>query len=156
MRRFVLALIATCVVAMLLLPAAASAGTWAVKNPSGTKIGKVSRVSKNKCVLYDRKGRRCGRVEWNADIYGYIAHLGYPKDTGVRRQAVIIYGTAFNGWFVADLDYEPIGWCKKASGKWVVKREKTGRVVGRVSARCPQWAAAGAVYALNTRWKWPY
>jgi hypothetical protein len=157
MRRILLVLIAATVLGVLLVPATASATTWPVKNGSGVTIGKVTKLSTHKSVLYDKKGKRCGSVEWNDDLIGYIATLAYSTDTGVRKQALVPFGNAFNGWFIASLDNnEPIGGCEKANGKWVVMRERNNAVVGRVSASCPQWAAAGAVYALNTSWKWPY
>ena len=156
MRRFPFVVLAAMVFVALVLPVAASAKTWTVRNGSGATLGKVTKVSSKRCTLYDRKGRRCGKVMWNEDVIGYITYLAYPSDTGVRRQALILYMTANAGWYVADLDQATIGYCPKKSGKWVVKRASTGRVMGRVSGSCPQWAAAGAVFSLNTKWNYPF
>ena len=152
MRRIVLVLIAACVLAALLLPAAASANGWMVRNGAGEKIGKVVRKTTRKCVVYDRRGRKCGTVEWNRIEKRYTAAHWYESDYGVRNLARLSgpHMTDSYDWYIENENEDNAsGLALKKAGRWVVLTWSSNRVRARVSGRCPGWGAAGAGFILS-------
>jgi len=152
MRRFVLPIVAAIVLVALVLPTTAVANGWTVKNRSGVKIGKVVRTKTSKCVLYDKAGRRCGAVQWNAEVPTYVAYLAYAGDSGVRKMCRVEKTGGY--WYITETLYWG-GWALKKGDRWSVYQFGDGgvnRLRGRVSSRCPGWGAAGAVYVLTKTW----
>ena len=153
MRRRLLVLLVVSVMLALLIPATASAASWVVKNRSGTKLGRVAKVAKKKCVFYDRNGRRCGFVVYNRYEVSFQAYYGYASDMEPRKWAWVPMIVAYHGYCLADSSMDVFGYSDKKNGKWVAKKLSSRRVVGRVSASCPQWGAVSAVYVLTKNWR---
>jgi hypothetical protein len=143
MRRFVVIVTTMTVFALLAFPVASSAAGWVVKNPAGSRMGKVVRTAKREATVYDKSGRRCGYVQWSDGAYRVAK--GYDWDTGVRKYASLNY--SIGAWWIVS-DFRP-GVCTKRNGRWRVTNTTSGRFCGSISGRSPGWAAAGAVFVLS-------
>jgi hypothetical protein len=154
MRRLLLVLLTAAMAAALLLPAVASAGTgsWNVRNKAGVKIGTITQVGKQHCVLRDKHGRRCGDVAWRKDVQKYEVVMAYAGDTGVSKLAYVDE-MGGSGWQILNHDtLKQIGYTNPVHSKWVVSRTRTDVVQGSVIDACPGWGASGAVYVLRLNW----
>ena len=152
MRRFVMVVFATCLLVGLMLPAIAAANPWVVKNSAGNRMGKVKRTAARKCVVFDRAGRRCGGVEWNSTAKTYIAWKAYRSDTGLRKYGHIDgpHMSDSYDWYIDNEGYPGIdGLAFKSKGRWIALTWSSNRVRGKVSAKCPGWGAAGAIFVLS-------
>ena len=150
MHRFLLALVLVCVFAAMVLPATASATKWVVKSPSGAKMGTVVKKSSRVMNVYNRTGAKRGRIS-SDDGYIYHAAMWLPGDQGVRKEAEISkrsFGT-YSGWWIVGTVRS--GVARKVNGRWVIRGGSSNLVRGRVSGRCPGWAAGGAVFILSKK-----
>jgi cardiolipin synthase len=140
-RSFVLAVIP--LVALLVLPAVASAGSrfW-VKDRRGNVIGSVRGVA-----VFDNGGARVGLLKRDASDPSrmWVVRLSAPR--GAKAQVIAIAGAGkvrrYPGAAV-------IGSYAKSGGHWVVLRHNAGsdHVRGTVAGGCPARVAAGAVRLL--------
>lgn len=154
MRRSLLVLVAACVFAAVVFPAAASAKTWVVKNRAGTKIGTVVTGSAGKASAYSRTGAKWGNIDWYSNGPVYDAYMAFLSDKGAKisRRWFGAGGTGVYMWYVQSIGTS--SWAAgKKNGAWVVYGFENAAQGpwGSVSGACPGWAAAGAVYILNTR-----
>ena len=94
MRRRLLVLLSASVLLALFIPATAAAAGWVVKSPSGQRLGKVVRVSKGVCDLYDAAGVHCGWVQWRSGDSDWMAVWGYDTDGGLRKMATVDKGSS--------------------------------------------------------------
>ena len=149
MRRRLLVLLSASVLLALFIPATAAAAGWVVKSPSGQRLGKVVRVSKGVCDLYDAAGVHCGWVQWRSGDSDWMAVWGYDTDGGLRKMATVDKG--YKRWYLqSDWELGHSGYAIRKASRWVVRMHADGgiRTMGRVSRYCPGWGATGAVYVL--------
>lgn len=148
MRRYVLALVAACVFAAVIFPASASAGTWVVKSPSSTRLGKVVATT-GRAKVYYRTGARWGGIEYTHDGV-YAADMYLDGDTGARKHASI--SRVNKSLWLIDSIISGQSCCTKRKGRWVdMSLTKPMHAYGSVSGECPAWAAAGAIFILSNR-----
>jgi hypothetical protein len=155
MRRALTVLFAAFVLAALVLPSAASASTWSVKDPSGARMGRVVKTSSRKANVSYRTGTKWGSVQWTGSE-GYRAYKYLPGDTGVRKQARIVDMSTTGGapWWINSEIGGHGGFAQMEGGRWTVRSIADGpgrSVCARVSGGCPGWVAAGAVSILSKR-----
>ena len=169
MRRFLLMLFAATILAALLLPAAASAANWTVKNANGKKIGTVHVFARPKQGVlgrvFDNKGHERGFFTKSVSpgeryylaFHGRYAGDGSYRDT-LRTQWDETWDGTSHEWSLYRLDgiqgeKSYVGRVEKRGGRWYPQvMGDFYHDMGYVSASAPAWAASGAVFCLHPWW----